>query len=186
MGTATAPGWIVGDRYAGTSIEPFGEVSFTTSPWRMPSCLAVSVLISAQESHTDCVIVSGTSCSHERLAARPSYQRLDGYAMSASPSPPSSLAGAGSTRSTLAVTPAAPVSRHTPPWLSASAHWPFTTGSHAVLRYCSNDSHGSGPLPASPPSAARPAVNSTSPIARASRIGFIVGCSRPLTPSIGE
>ena len=44
----------------------------------MPSFLAVSVLISAQESHTDCVIVSGTSCSHERLAARPGLQDGDG------------------------------------------------------------------------------------------------------------
>src|SRR2546425_205107 len=74
MGTATAPGCSEADTYAGASIAPYGDVSLTTSPPAMPNFAAVSVEISTQASHTDCVIVSGASWSHERqehVADRP-------------------------------------------------------------------------------------------------------------------
>src|SRR6266571_5713687 len=107
MGTATAPGCSEADTYAGASIAPYGDVSLTTSPPAMPNFAAVSVEISTQASHTACVIVSGASWSHERLAPRPSYMRSDGYASSTRPEgEPSSVGGAESSAAVFAVTAA--------------------------------------------------------------------------------
>src|SRR6266849_415487 len=116
MGTATAPGCSEADTYAGTSIDPWGDVSLTTSPGAIPNFTAVSVEISTHAAHTACVIVSGASWSHERLAPRPSYMRSDGYASSTRPeASPSSVGGAGSIATVFGVTDATGTSRKAPP-----------------------------------------------------------------------
>ncbi len=51
---------------------PWGEVTRRTSPVETPSRSATADGTSTQASHTACVIVSGTSCSQEEPAARPS------------------------------------------------------------------------------------------------------------------
>ncbi len=53
-------------------MDPWGDETFTTSPWAMPSFAAASAGTSTQASHTDWVIVSGVSCSQELTALRPS------------------------------------------------------------------------------------------------------------------
>ena len=72
MATATAPGWISSDGYAGSSMLPCGEVSLTMSPRLRPSFAAVSVGTSTHPSQATWVIVSGASCSHGLSAPRPS------------------------------------------------------------------------------------------------------------------
>src|SRR5262249_36919727 len=130
------------------------------------------------------VIVSGTSCSHVRLALRPSYIRNDGYAMSTEPpASPSTFGGATSIAAALAVTATGATAFQTPPCWSAAS--PGPRGSPTDRRYGSKPAQGSGPLPSSEPSTVRPSVISTSPIGRASRNGDIVGCISPTTPSRG-
>src|SRR5204863_2120718 len=185
IGMATAFGWIDDDTYAGNSTAPWGDATRTTSPFVMPCVLANAFGTSTQASHAACVIVSGTSWSHELAALRPSKNRKDGYASSDRPAAaPSALADSATTGAIFGVTAIAGVSRHTPPCCNAAVHCPFTVGSHAAFRNGSNVPHGSGPLPSSLiPSTVRPIVSITSPKGRASRIGAMVGCMRPTTPS---
>ena len=58
---ATTPGCNEADTYAGNSIDPWGDDTFTTSPRLMPSFAAASAGTSTQASHTDWVMVSGVS-----------------------------------------------------------------------------------------------------------------------------
>ena len=154
----------------------------------MPSRVAAAVGTSIQASHATWVIGSGASCSHERLAPRPSYHRSEGYARSANPfASPSSLAGVRATVPVRALaTGTLGTLFHTPPrWSAASQPSAVTTPSHVLLTYASKLGHGSGPLPSSVPSTARPTSISTWPVDRESRTGDIVGCMSPRTPSRG-